>query len=133
MLHTTKVLPPTVAPPTRPLSILQSIRAARRNVLELVPELAYGQPMVSGRMGARWHMVQDPGALRRVLLDNVENYPKSEVMLRMLRPAVGKLIPRWPQTLTVFFKKPIDQLPHSLIKIFHKRRRIAPNNRSDLV
>ena len=61
MLHTTKVLPPTVAPPTRPLSILQSIRAARRNVLELIPELAYGQPMVSGRMGARWHMVQDPG------------------------------------------------------------------------
>ena len=89
MLDTTKVLPPTVAPPTRPLSILQSIRTARRNVLELIPELAYGQPMVSGRMGARWHMVQDPGALRRVLLDNVENYPKSEVMLRMLRPAVG--------------------------------------------
>ena len=89
MLDATKCLPPTVAPPTRPLSILQSIRAARRNVLELIPELAYGQPIVSGRMGARWHMVQDPGALRRVLLDNVENYPKSEVMLRMLRPAVG--------------------------------------------
>jgi len=89
MLNKTKLLPPTVAPPTRPLSILQSIRAARRNVLELIPELAYTQPMVSGRMGARWHMVQDPGALRRVLLDNVENYPKSEVMLRMLRPAVG--------------------------------------------
>jgi cytochrome P450 len=89
MLDTPKVLPPTIAPPTRPLSILQSIRAARRNVLEIIPELAYRQPMVSGRMGARWHMVQDPGALRRVLLDNVENYPKSEVMLRMLRPAVG--------------------------------------------
>lgn len=89
MLDTTKFLPPTVAPPTRPLSILQSIRAARRNVLEIIPELAYRQPMVSGRMGARWHMVQDPEALRRVLLDNVENYPKSEVMLRMLRPAVG--------------------------------------------
>lgn len=89
MLDTSKFLPPTVAPPTRPLSILQSIRAARRNVLELIPELAYAQPIVSGRMGARWHMVQDPEALRRVLLDNIENYPKSEVMLRMLRPAVG--------------------------------------------
>ena len=89
MLDTTKVLPPTVAPPTRPLSVLQSIRAARRNVLEIIPELAYRQPMLSGRMGSRWHMVQNPGALRRVLLDNVENYPKSEVMLRMLRPAVG--------------------------------------------
>ena len=44
MLHTTKVLPPTITPATRPLSILQSIRAARRNVLELIPELAY-QPV----------------------------------------------------------------------------------------
>jgi cytochrome P450 len=34
-------------------------------------------------------MVQDPAAQRRVFLDNVENYPKSEVMVRMLRPAVG--------------------------------------------
>lgn len=81
--------PPTVAPPSRPLSIFQTIRAARRNVLEIIPELAYRRPIVSGRMGARWHMVQDPGALRRIFLDNVGNYPKSEVMLRMLRPAVG--------------------------------------------
>lgn len=78
-------VPPTVAP----LSIFETIRAARRNVLEIIPALSYRQPMVSGRMGARWHMVQDPGALRRIFLDNVDNYPKSEVMLRMLRPAVG--------------------------------------------
>ena len=81
--------PPTVAPPTKPLSILQSLRAARRNVLEIIPEVAYRQPIVSGRMAAHWHMVQDPVALRRVFLDNVVNYPKSEVMVRMLRPAVG--------------------------------------------
>lgn len=82
-------LPPTVAPPGRPLSLFQTIRAARRNVLEIIPALAYRQPMVSGRLGARWHMVQDPGALKRMFLDNVGNYPKAEVMLRMLRPAVG--------------------------------------------
>ena len=34
-------------------------------------------------------MVQDPGALRRIFVDNVDNYPKSETMLRMLRPAIG--------------------------------------------
>lgn len=81
--------PPRIAPPTRPLSLLETLRAARRNVLEIIPGLAYVQPMVSGRLGSRWHMVQDPGALRRIFLDNVGNYPKSEVMLRMLRPAVG--------------------------------------------
>jgi cytochrome P450 len=82
-------LPPHVKPHTSPLSALQSLRAARRNVLEIIPAIAYRQPIVSGRMGARWHMVQDPSALRRIFLDNAANYPKSEVMLRMLRPAVG--------------------------------------------
>lgn len=89
MTNAPQIDPPTVAPPKRPLSAWQSLRAARRNVLELIPDLAYRQPIVSGRMGARWHMVQDPAALRRIFLDNVENYPKSEVMMRMLRPAVG--------------------------------------------
>jgi len=81
--------PPRIAPPTRPLSLLETLRAARRNVLEIIPGLSYVQPMVSGRLGSRWHMVQDPGALRRIFLDNVGNYPKSGIMLRMLRPAVG--------------------------------------------
>ena len=85
-----QILPPHVEPHRKPLSILQSLRAARRNVLEIIPAIAYQQPIVSGRMGAsRWHMVQDPVALRRIYLDNAANYPKSEVMLRMLRPAIG--------------------------------------------
>ena len=84
-----RITPPTVAPPTRPLSLRETFQAAQRNVLEIIPGLSYVQPMVSGRFGSRWHMVQDPGALRRIFLDNVDNYPKSEIMLRMLRPAVG--------------------------------------------
>ncbi len=82
-------VPPRIEPTRRPLNMLQSLRAAQRNVLEIIPELAFIQPMVSGRLGTRWHMVQDPGALKRIFLDNQPNYPKSEVMLRMLRPAVG--------------------------------------------
>jgi cytochrome P450 len=35
-------------------------------------------------------MVQGPEGMKRVFLDNVENYPKAEVMIRMLRPAVGR-------------------------------------------
>jgi len=34
-------------------------------------------------------MVQDPVALKRIFLDNADAYPKAEVMLRMVRPAVG--------------------------------------------
>jgi cytochrome P450 len=69
--------------------MLQSLKAARRNVLEVIPSICYVQPMITGRMGSRWHMVQDPVAMKRLFLDNVGNYPKSEVMNRMLRPAVG--------------------------------------------
>ena len=89
-MNSPKNWPPHIAPPQKPLSLLQSLRAARRNVLEIIPSIAYSQPIVSGRMGgARWHMVQDPAALGRIFLDNEANYPKSEVMVRMLRPAIG--------------------------------------------
>jgi cytochrome P450 len=57
-----KFTPPRIAPPTRALSLLETLRAARRNVLEIIPGLSYVQPMLSGRLGSRWHMVQDPGA-----------------------------------------------------------------------
>ena len=82
-------LVPNIAPHTQPLGMIESVRAARRNVLEVIPAICYIQPMITGWMGSRWHMVQDPSANKRIFLDNVANYPKSEVMIRMVRPAVG--------------------------------------------
>lgn len=82
-------LPVRVPLGTRPLGVWGSLQAGRRNVLELVPEIAVKQPMVSGTTGKRWHMVMDPGALRRILRDEVENYPKSVVTKLILEPAIG--------------------------------------------
>ena len=62
---------------------------ARRNVLSIIPEIAVKQPMVSGKMGKRWHMVMDPTAIREMLLDRVDDYPKSLVTKNLLRPAIG--------------------------------------------
>ena len=73
-----------------PLSVLQTLRTARRNVLEIIPDICTKQPMVSGKTAMlRWHMVMDPGALKRVLRDNLENYPKSDITKNLLRPAIG--------------------------------------------
>lgn len=83
-------LPVRVPLVTQPMGILGSLNAARRNVLSIIPDLATRQPMVSGRTGKRWHMVMDPGALRRVLLENVDNYPKSLVTKNLLKPAIGQ-------------------------------------------
>ncbi len=75
---------------TTPLTVLQTLRAARRNVLEIIPDIATKQPIVSGKTAmVRWHMVMDPLALRRVLKDNLDNYPKSDITKNLLRPAIG--------------------------------------------
>lgn len=83
-------LPPQVPLVTEKWNIWQSLAAARRNILELIPELALHQPIISGRTGRRWHMVMDPTALKRVLLEEVDNYPKSDVTKNILRPAIGE-------------------------------------------
>ena len=75
---------------TRELGLLASLRAARSNIVSIIPELATERPIVSGRTGKRWHMILEPAALRRVLLDRVEDYPKSVITKNLLRPAVGE-------------------------------------------
>lgn len=82
-------LPVRVPLATEPLGIRGSLAAGRRNVLELIPEIATHAPILSGRTGKRWHMVMEPEALKRVLRDNLANYPKSLVTKLILGPAIG--------------------------------------------
>lgn len=82
-------LPVHVPLVTRPMGILASLNAARSNLLEILPKIATTQPMVSGRTAKRWHMVMDPQAIRRMLLENLDNYPKSLVTKNLLKPAIG--------------------------------------------
>ncbi|MDO5632446.1 MAG: cytochrome P450 [Paracoccus sp. (in: a-proteobacteria)] len=89
-MDSTRQEPVKVHLATRPLGIIASAMTARRNLLELIPELALRQPMVSGKLGIRWHMVMDPDALERVLKDRVDDYPKSSVTRMLLEPAIGQ-------------------------------------------
>lgn len=85
------ITPPTLAPPAAPVGLLKSVRMARRNALAAIPGIAFERAIISRAIGhMRWHMLQGPDGLKRVFVDHVDNYPKSEMMLRMLRPAVGK-------------------------------------------
>jgi cytochrome P450 len=85
-LNETPVRVPLV---TEPAGILKSLELARRNLLEIIPEIATRQPIVSGRTAVRWHMVMDPEANRHILKDALENYPKSDVTKLILKPAIG--------------------------------------------
>lgn len=84
------ITPPKVAVALRPLTIPEIVRKARRNVLEILPGLIFRQPMVSGVTVKRWHMVADPDSLERILKTKVDDYPKSPVVKRMLKPAIGE-------------------------------------------
>jgi len=74
---------------TQPLGMWRSLQAARKNLLEILPLIAVKQPMVSGKTGLRWHMVMDPDAIRHMLLEKVDDYPKSQATKNLLKPAIG--------------------------------------------
>ena len=91
-------MPDTTLPPRLPVRVplvneawglWKSLKMARTNVLRIIPEIATTQPMVSGKTGKRWHMVMDPGAIRQMLLDRLDDYPKSVVTKNLLKPAIG--------------------------------------------
>lgn len=82
-------LPVSVSAPDAPLGLWGSWRAAQRNVLDLVPAAAYREPVLSGR---RWHMLMEPSALEHVLKKREDNYPRSDLTLRILKPTTGTSI-----------------------------------------
>lgn len=84
-------LPVAARLPKDPLGLLDSYRAARENILAIIPEAALHRPTLSGRTATqRWHMLMDPAAIRHVLVERVEDYPKSEATKSILRPALGE-------------------------------------------
>ncbi len=87
---TPSALPVRVPLVTEPLGFLGSLRAAQRNILSIIPDIATRQPIVSGKTGVRWHMLMDPDAIRHVLLEQLDSYPKSKVTKNLLRPAIGE-------------------------------------------
>jgi len=81
--------PVAVRHPTAPLGFWASYRTARRNVLELIPEAAFSEPVLSGGSRRGWIMLMQPDALERVFKTNEQNYPKSAVLKRLMQPREG--------------------------------------------
>lgn len=75
---------------TEPAGVLKSWQLMRENVLSIIPKAATQMPILSGRTANRWHMVMDPPAIQKILLERVDDYPKSKVTKNLLRPAIGE-------------------------------------------
>lgn len=89
-LPTRRIVPPAPVPLAQPLRPLGFLRTLRRNPLETWTQAHFERPILSGRgllgIGA---VISHPPAIRRVLVDNAENYPKDKLQKRVLSPGMS--------------------------------------------
>ena len=77
--------PPAPKPQARPLQPLALLRTLKRNPLECWAAPHFEQPIVAGGLPiGHVLLVHEPGAIRRVLLDNAANYRKDRLQRRVL-------------------------------------------------
>jgi cytochrome P450 len=65
-------------PPEKASSVFAQLAASKGNVFELLPRVVFEQP-IHRKGRAPLLFVHDPDGIRRVLLDNVANYPKEKL------------------------------------------------------
>lgn len=84
-------IPPAPAPRERQLGTLSLIRVLATNPLEAWTTAHFEQPIVAGGLPfARAVVVSEPGAIRRVLLDNADNYRKDWIQRRILSAGLAE-------------------------------------------
>jgi cytochrome P450 len=82
---------PAPIPPRARLPLFKYLRTLRENNIAIFPQEAYELPIIERKLlGQRRFIVNDPAALKHVLLDNAANYTKTEIMRRLLEPGLGK-------------------------------------------
>jgi cytochrome P450 len=86
--------PPILAAPLRPqarTSLRQSLRAMRENALTAYDAEDFSADIIVRRiLWRRMFIINEPNAVRHVLLDNAANYSKSEIGRRLLEPGLGR-------------------------------------------
>jgi cytochrome P450 len=86
----TPVLPAPVPSPRR-LSFFEFVRALRTSAITSYAQEAYESDIVERRMlGRHIFVVNEPAAIKHVLIDNAANYRKTEITRRILEPGLGK-------------------------------------------
>ena len=85
---------PTLAAPRAPqggTNLRKSLREMRENALTAHGPENFSADIIAQRiLWRRMFILNEPGAIRYVLLDNAANYTKSEVGRRLLEPGLGR-------------------------------------------
>jgi cytochrome P450 len=96
-----KTLAGLAPPPQKAASFFKTLRASKGNAFEIVPMEAFEQPVyLSKTILGKVLMVNDPEGVRRILLDNVANYPKNDLEIEFFSAMFGEGLlsapgPKW--------------------------------------
>src|SRR5438270_1004086 len=84
------LVPPRLAPRSMTMSTWQRMMAVRRNPLESWGQIAYEEDILKGSFLGRSNFILNmPDAIRHVLIENFENYTRTPIGIRVLRPILG--------------------------------------------
>src|SRR5205814_1275714 len=84
------LVPPRPVPRSMTMSTLQRIMAIRRSAIESWGQVAYEEDILEGTFLGRSNFILNaPDAIRHVLVENYENYTRTPVGIRVLRPILG--------------------------------------------
>jgi cytochrome P450 len=73
------------------MPVWQFFRTLHDNMIATYAEEAYERAVVARKLfGHRRFLINDPAAIKHVLLDNAANYQKSEITRRILEPGLGR-------------------------------------------
>lgn len=82
---------PAPVPPRGRMPFLKFIRTLPDNTIATFPQEAYELDIIERKLfGRRQFIINDPVAIKQILLDNVANYEKTELTRRVLEPGLGK-------------------------------------------
>jgi cytochrome P450 len=82
---------PAPVPQQRRLSFFEFVRVLRDSAITSYAQEAYESDIIERKMfWRRMFVVNDPAAIKYVLIDNAANYRKTEITRRILEPGLGK-------------------------------------------
>ncbi|WP_170175488.1 cytochrome P450 [Glycocaulis alkaliphilus] len=85
--------PARVTPLEQPTNLLKTGMLMRENPLSILPALLFEKTILTGPyLGRSVHHVSGPAEMKSVLQDNFEDWCKSPLIQRMLRPVLGDAI-----------------------------------------
>lgn len=82
---------PAPRPPQRPLGLREMVRTVKDSSIATFTDDAYERDFLDRSfLWARAYIVNDPEAIKHVLLDNAANYTKTQLARRLLEPGLGQ-------------------------------------------